>query len=147
MQLLKKAFTMMEIMTVVIIIGVIAVFAIPNFTKTMESSYQQDAVTQLTAIHAAQEVYKAQNSGKYWPPDGSSYDLTAINSNLGLSIMANGMTYACTGTNGSTYSCTGNRISGSSSTTVTVTQDPLSTTNPTVSSSGLGGGGGGGGGY
>ena len=127
----KKAFTMMEIMTVVTIVGVIAVFAIPNFTKTMETSYEQDGITQLRAIHAASDIYKAQN-GTYWPGDGSTYALTDINSNLGLSIMGNGMTYSCTGVaGGGSYSCTATRASC----TITVTQLALSTTTPNPSMS------------
>ena len=123
----------MEIMTVVIIVGVIAIFAIPNFTKTMDKSYEQDAITQLTAIHAANDIYKAQN-GAYWPADGSHYSLSQINSSLGLSIMGNGMQYDCIGAGGgSSYTCTSTRPSGTL--LVTLTQAPLSTANPAVSTS------------
>jgi prepilin-type N-terminal cleavage/methylation domain-containing protein len=136
--LTKKAFTIMEIMTVVIIVGVIAVFAIPNFRKTMSNSYQQDAITQLTSIHAAEEIYRAQNNGQYWPLSASTYTLSDINTNLGLGILANGMTYTCSGNaSGTTYTCNATRASGALN--VQVTQAALSTTsvppNPQVVSS------------
>lgn|SRR3989338_2438840 len=125
---IKKAFTIMEVMTVVIIVGVIAVFAIPNFSKTMEKSYEQDALTQLTAIHAAQDIYRAQ-TGAYWSP-GVTYDVTAINSNLGLSIMENGMQYTCYDDLSGGYFCFAIPLSGSGSFCVTLTEDALSATNP-----------------
>jgi len=110
---IKKAFTIMEVMTVVIIVGVIAVFAIPNFSKT---------------IHAAQDIYRAQ-TGAYWSP-GVTYDVTAINSNLGLSIMENGMQYTCYDDLSGGYFCFAIPLSGSGSFCVTLTEDALSATNP-----------------
>lgn len=131
--LLKKAFTLMEMMAVVVIVGVIALFAIPNFSKTMEGSYEQNAGTQLTSIHAANNIYNAQN-GTYWPVDASpTHTVTDINTNLSMSIMENGMTYncSCTSFNGATsvcdaYACTATR----GSCVITVTNNSLSTTNP-----------------
>lgn len=130
--LIKRAFTIMEVMTVVIIVGVIAVFAIPNFSKTMTQSHEQDTMTQMTALHAANEIYRAQNGG-YWPPDASTYNLAAINSALGLSILSNGMNYGCVGNTGAGYTCTANRPSGDL--IVVVTEAALSATNPQVTSS------------
>lgn len=126
----KRAFTVMELMTVVVIVGVIAAFAIPKLTLTMNRSHEQDAVTQLTAIHAANKLYRAQN-GAYWPPNGTSYTLAQLNTALGLSTMANGLTYTCTGSNGTTFTCRTTSPSGSFM--ATVTQAALSAgTNPVV---------------
>ena len=124
----------MEIMAVVVIVGIMAVFAIPNFSKTVEKSHEQDAVTQLIALHGANEVYRAQN-GVYWPPDDLTGDTVAkINAALGLNLIESGMTYLCI-TNGlpygQTYYCRATRVP-SGSFMVTVTQAPLSTGNPLV---------------
>lgn len=121
-----KAFTIMEILIVVIIVGVIAAFAIPNYGRSVAQTHLQDAVMQLSAIRTANQVYYAR-TGAYWPPSGSN-NVSAINSNLSLNIIENGMTYTCTGT-GTTFNCTAVTTGGSSFTT-TVTQAPLSTTNP-----------------
>ena len=53
-------------------------------------------MTQLRVIHAANDIYHAQNE-KYWPTDETHMDVAAINSNLDLSIMENGMQYECLG--------------------------------------------------
>ena len=139
----KKAFTIMEIMTVVIIVGVIAVFSIPNFTRAMEKAYEDDAISQLAAIHTANEIYRAQD-GNFWPAsDTASHPVSDINSALGLSIIPNGMDYACRCTNlagvpavCAAYSCTASRQSGTC--VVTITQAALSTTNPSNSASCVG---------
>lgn len=126
----KRAFTVMELMTVVVIVGVIAAFAIPKLTLTMDRAHEQDAVTQLTAIHAANKLYRAQN-GTYWPPDATTYSLAQLNTALGLSIMANGLTYTCDGSDGSTFACRGTSTSGSFM--AAVTEAALSVgTNPSV---------------
>lgn len=127
-----KAFTIMEILIVVIIIGVIAAFAIPNYGKSVAQSRLQDAILQLSAIRTANQVYYAR-TGSYWPPSGTE-NVAAINSNLSLNIIENGQTYSCTGT-GATFSCSAVTLPlGPSSFTTTVTQAPLSTTNPQCTS-------------
>ncbi len=129
----SKAFTIMEILIVVIIVGVMAAFAIPNYGRSVSQSHLQDAMMQLSAIRTANQVYYAR-TGAYWPPSGSN-GVTAINSNLSLNIIENGMTYTCGpgATVGTTFTCTA-VTSGAGSFTTTVTQAPLSTTNPQCTS-------------
>ncbi|MFA5261292.1 MAG: prepilin-type N-terminal cleavage/methylation domain-containing protein, partial [Candidatus Omnitrophota bacterium] len=67
-----KAFTIVELIVVVIVMGAIAGFAIPNYTRSVENAHYQDALLQLKAIHSAQQIYKAR-SGQYWPTDGSTH--------------------------------------------------------------------------
>ena len=125
------AFTLTELMIVVAIIGIIAGFAIPNYTKAVERAHLRDAIIQLTNVHAANQIYRAEN-GSYWPP-ANGQDLTAINANLDLGILPNGMTYTCgigAGPAGSTFSCTAVRDPPAASFTVTVTQAAVSGTNP-----------------
>ncbi|MDP2654543.1 MAG: hypothetical protein Q8Q08_11025 [Candidatus Omnitrophota bacterium] len=129
----KKSFTIMEIMVVIVIIGAVAGFAIPNYVKTVERAHEQDATTQLSAIHSANNIYRA-NNGRYWPLDTGTYPLngaTSINTSLGLSVIANGMTYTCTGSaGGATYQCNAVRNAPAASFTVRVDQNPLGSTNP-----------------
>ena len=130
-------FTIMELIVIVIIIGVLAGLALPNYTKTIEKTHQQDAMTQLTAIHAAEMMYYAR-LGTYWPPTSASYTIGDINSSLKLNVIENDMTYNCQGGAASgvqtSFSCQASR-NPSASFTVTVTEQPISTTNPSCSGS------------
>lgn len=86
----KTGFTLIELMVVIILIGIIAGFAIPNFTKAVNKTHEKDSILQLTSIHAANLLYFSQQDE--FLPTGSG-DLDAINSGLGLNIIANDMTY------------------------------------------------------
>ncbi len=126
-----SAFTLTEMMVVVLIISVMAAFAVPNYTRTVERAHSKDAATELTTIWAANQVYKAQN-GKYWPTTGQrppvagDPDITQINTNLHLSIVANGMTYLCGGdAAGANFTCTASRTYQSTTYTLTVDQNPI----------------------
>jgi prepilin-type N-terminal cleavage/methylation domain-containing protein len=121
---LNKAFTLIELMVVVVILGVVAGFAIPNYTKSVERSHRKDAESNLRMIHAAQQMYAARNNDAYW----TGGNVGTINSNLQLHIVPNGKTYSCTG-GGATFSCTAVRGAW----TVTVTQ---ASTTPTCAPSG-----------
>lgn len=124
----------MEIMVVVIIVGVIAGFAIPNFSKSVDQSHYQDAVIQLSAIRSANQVYYARTA-TFWPPTNNN-DVTAINTALSLNIIENGLTYNCDkGTNPATqFTCTAIPTGGAY--TVTVNEAPLSSPgNPSCSGS------------
>ncbi|MBN1869052.1 MAG: prepilin-type N-terminal cleavage/methylation domain-containing protein, partial [Candidatus Omnitrophica bacterium] len=56
-----RAFTLVEIMVVVMIIGLIAAFGIPNFKKALLKSRERSAMLHLSAINGANEIYKARN--------------------------------------------------------------------------------------
>ncbi len=126
----KKGFTITELILVVVIISIMAGFGIPNYTKAVERAHVRDVNNQLLALYSANQVYRAQN-GRFWPADnnaGAGYDVAAISTNLGLSIIPNGMTYNCTGAGVApgTFSCTSARNGGSAVFTLTVTQAALS---------------------
>jgi type IV pilus assembly protein PilE len=125
----RKAFTLIELIAVVIIVAIVAAFAIPNYTKTIERAHLKDATGNLIAVHSAQQV-RFSEQGKYWPDSAITVDLASINTNLKLNIIAQSMTYTCTGTAlGTTFICDAVR-SGSAPYTVRATQAVLSVTNP-----------------
>ncbi len=57
----KKAFTLIELMIVVAIIGILAAIAVPNFVKFQCRSKQSEAKGNLKALYVAQEAYRAEN--------------------------------------------------------------------------------------
>ena len=134
----KKAFTLTELLVVVLIIGIMASFAVPNYTKSVERSHQTDAVNQLTTIWSANQIIRAQ-TGRFWPADnngGFGYLIADINSNLGLGVIQNGMTYNCVGAGvpPGTFTCTAVRQAPATAFTVSVTEAVLSATNPQCTS-------------
>ena len=62
----KQAFTIMELMVVVIVIGVLAAFAIPNYKLAIERAEERQMVVNMQTIIAAQKIYKAKHD-VYWP--------------------------------------------------------------------------------
>jgi len=129
----RLAFTITEMIVVVVILGVLAGIAIPNYNKTIERSHVQDAINQLSALHAAETIQFAR-TGSYWPASATTYLITDINTNLKLNIIENDMTYSCQGFQGATFTCQASR-NPSGSYAVTVTEAPLSATNPACSGS------------
>lgn len=51
----RRAFTLVEIMIVVLIIGILLAIAVPNFMKARDSSRAKSCVANLTEISAAKE--------------------------------------------------------------------------------------------
>ncbi len=128
-----RGFTVAELIVVVIIMGAIAGFAIPNYTRSVENAHYQDAVLQLKAIHSAQQIYKVR-SGQYWPTDGSTHYVSDINNDLNLNVIEDGVTYACASSDPAVgFSCQAQRDGGAF--TVSVDQTALSTSNPSCTGS------------
>jgi prepilin-type N-terminal cleavage/methylation domain-containing protein len=67
----RKAFTLVELSVVIVIIGVLAAFGVPRFLKAVEKSKAAEAFAYLSAIRDAQERYQAAQ-GTY------ATDLTAL---------------------------------------------------------------------
>jgi prepilin-type N-terminal cleavage/methylation domain-containing protein len=57
MKKLNKAFTLVEIMIVVLIIGILMAIAVPNFVKARESSRRSTCVANLKQLDSAKEQY------------------------------------------------------------------------------------------
>lgn len=80
----------MEIMIVVIIMGIMVAFALPQYNKTVDRTRLQDGVNQLTAIHSAMLIYRAQNGTIL---AGTNLTVADLNTALGINIIANGLAY------------------------------------------------------
>lgn len=60
----KKGFTLIEMLIVVLIIGILAVFAVPQYVNTLERSRYSEAAEHLRSIYSAEHNY-ALDHGRY----------------------------------------------------------------------------------
>jgi type IV pilus assembly protein PilA len=60
--IMKAGFSLVELAVVVVIIGVLAAFAVPRFRASVERSKAAEAFNYLAAVQAAQERYHARQS-------------------------------------------------------------------------------------
>jgi len=118
---MRKAFTLIELMLVIVIIGIMAAFFMPGFGKTLTRAKASDAMANLSLICGANAIYKSKH-GFNIAPTGTVTGVGAINSLLGLDLMPNGLTYSC-----ASGSCTA--VATNISTSVNLNQG-LTTTNP-----------------
>ena len=58
---MKRAFTLIELMIVVAIIGILAAIAVPNYTKFQCRAKQSEAKVGLKNIVVAQELHRGEN--------------------------------------------------------------------------------------
>lgn len=77
LDIMKRAFTLVELIIVVIIIGILASIAIPQFNKTMERSRIAEASAVLGALRGAQLRYKLENTA--YATSTASLDIDAPN--------------------------------------------------------------------
>ena len=124
MQDKNQAFTLTELMIVVVILGIMAGFAIPNYQRAIVRAHERDAVIQLTALNAANLIFYTNNNNQYGGPFNS---LQAINAGLGINIIANDMTYAYNLTAPTTYNATAQY---GANFTIRVNETAVSGTNP-----------------
>ncbi len=59
----RKAFTLVEILIVVVILGILAAIVIPQFTKASEDAQVGNVETQLQTIRSQIELYRVRNNG------------------------------------------------------------------------------------
>jgi len=56
----REGFSLLELMTVVILVGILAAFGVPQFRKSMEQSRLDMAAANLESVWTAQRLYKAK---------------------------------------------------------------------------------------
>ena len=61
----KKGFTLVEILIVVVILGILAAIVIPQFTSASETAKGSSLQSQLQTIRSQLELYQVQHNGDY----------------------------------------------------------------------------------
>lgn len=68
----RKAFTLIELMVVVAVIGILAVISIPKFSDLIDKSKEGYTKGALSTLRSAVAVYYADNQGRYPADDLAS---------------------------------------------------------------------------
>ncbi len=69
-----KAFTLVEILIVVVILGILAAIVVPQFTSASEEAQIGNVQTQLQTIRSQIELYRVKNNGEYPDFDANGWD-------------------------------------------------------------------------
>lgn len=91
-----RAFTLLELLVVLIIIGIMAALSITNYTKTRERAYDREAQAALSLIQSAERMRRLR-SAAYYPPSGNEGDIGSINTNLKLNLAEQRWDYSIAG--------------------------------------------------
>ena len=62
-QRMKKAFTLVEILIVVVILGILAAIVVPQFTNASTEAQAGNVATQLQTIRGQIELFRVRNNG------------------------------------------------------------------------------------
>lgn len=113
---MKRSFTLIELLIVVIIIGILATIVAPSFTKTMEKAKADQAKLYLKAIRTGEKIYYSNNSTYI-----ACADALAIKSNLSAEVTTENYTFSVTSNTTDTFLATATRKTDSK--TITLDQD------------------------
>jgi type IV pilus assembly protein PilA len=97
----RDAFTLIELLIVVVIIGILAAIAIPKFATSKQKAYVTSMRSDLRNLETAEEAYFFDNQ-TYADPNSlissASYHMSAGNSVSASTILNNGWTVSVTNT-------------------------------------------------
>ena len=74
----RKGFTLVELAVVIVIIGVLAAFGVPQFLKSVERSKAAEAFNYLSAVRSAQERYLAKEGAYADSATSTALDINQV---------------------------------------------------------------------
>jgi prepilin-type N-terminal cleavage/methylation domain-containing protein len=125
-RLTRSAFTLLELIVTIVIIGILAGLAIPMFPRAIESTKANTAVAGLQSIRSGERIYRVEE-GTYWPTEGSESNIDTINDTLRTLLdtrAARSWNYSVDADTPDVFTATATRRSGSNSgETIMIDQD------------------------
>ena len=105
----RKSFTLLELIIVVVIIGVIAAFAIPSYQRAIDKAKERRATLNLFTMQQAMIIRYAKTGGyitEDWP------DIDTINTKLSIHISDPDHDYRCLDAGWTDYECQAYKLPG-----------------------------------
>lgn len=110
----RKAFTLTEILIVLVVLSVTAGLAIPSYFSTIEQSRSNEALVNLNIIHMGEKIYRL-NNGTFVAGGSLSALNTALNTDMSA-VYYTTVSVTITGTTAYTATLTRNTVSGGAGT-------------------------------
>ncbi len=85
MKYCNRAFTLTELIVTIVIIGILVGLALPQFTKTFETTKAKEAVAALRQIRTGERIYRLSEDFVYpsfTDPANPVSDIATVNANL-----------------------------------------------------------------
>ena len=120
----QRSFTLIELMVVVIIVGILAGIALPQYVRSRERAMDKQAKAILSLIRAAERAYKME-IGSYYTAGGN---VDTINQNLNLDLVNDGNWAYGMGSGGGGFTATLSRYKGGYSRTLTIDANSVNAT-------------------
>jgi prepilin-type N-terminal cleavage/methylation domain-containing protein len=105
-KMFQAGFTLIELIVVLIIVGILAGLAIPNYGRTRERALDREAQSGLRLIQAAERVYQSK-AGTYL---GTPIGTAAVNSNLQLELASTSWDFSVTAASQTAFAATAARL-------------------------------------
>ncbi|MEO3693754.1 type IV pilin protein [Roseateles paludis] len=85
-------FTLIELATAILVIGILSAIAYPNYTSSIQKSRRGDAIAVLTAITQAQERYRMSHAAYAGDTETLNVDVSKISKHYEIAISGDAVT-------------------------------------------------------